>query len=981
MILKTPLNTFYKVFSDVTPPTNWLDLIVPGKNSYILLKVLKKPEAMLDLKDPKKFDASYGNIVWESFAGTGKGGNVHKLTIEISLKSEIKEEGVMRNMFQSIPTLQYEITDRVEKGLKGSFPVDTPLNKIVFADLITNNPLVSQIFFFNEAGNKSLMQKKRFHAFYLPQEPKDPEKALSFNIVDVPARNSFEVSITRSKTMDQILSFKRIFSKFVTIYLDNKEDIDSLYSSIIGDVRVKKVEKIKKTGKRADDLKAFDDDIFKAPYYARICQKMKQPYVIANDEVDDFVKKYGKEKILEFPLKYIDGKYVGSGRYYACEPREKDDTDDKYIYPTTINNRVTQLKHKDNSEENIKRMTAYEEKWPYIPCCITTINAKNSKIKAYLDWLKTGIIKVTGKKSTYVKTISDKPILPDQNGKLPEDLRILFSYDGDVEQTVRRYGIVNSPNSFLHCLERAFNPEYKSLSLPKRETHIQKLRRKILSDYSDVLGVVKQEAYDYTIAELERYMENTSLYFDPDIFIKLLEHVYKCNIFLYTVSSKSPRGEVSLPRYTEGYYYRQKDPEKRSVVIIKYEIPNAKWPYQCELIYDLRGKATFVIKDAKFNAVNIRAFKMYLDQYILDSNSISKIKEQIPSRFTAQATGQVIDFNGKTFGLSFGNVTLFVSPMAPLPIKMLDNIHSVSLKNAKSFIQLNSINIKGLSPDRKGLFLDLSSFDESYIPLEEPWDEDLPIINSSLYLLLSDQESKLKIYQRNRRIAQYLKEYSLLIYSTHNSISKKNFIVDKNYEYDYDSLDKILDINNPTLMRGGKLIVTSKEIRDKLIYYAKTTAYNDPNIKNVYKNKSAMINYYASTSDFTSRRDQLVFLGTETLVHWIEYTTNIQKNDIVNDFDYEMREGPYFYRNYRTTGDNIVMIQNVYEGELERAIYVVKIWKERGINMGFWVPKASEEDTNNILILKQDGKEQIGRGEFEVAEYPDGKYAAVLKFR
>lgn len=978
-MLKTRTKTFYKIYSNIIPPIKWLDLVVSGKQNYLLIKVLKIPEDSF----VKDVDDSYANIIWESFAGTTKGTKIHRLNLEVSLQSEIKEEGILKNLFQSLPALKYQITDRIEKAVKGEFSVNVPLDKIVFADLITNDPLISLMFFFNEAGDKSLMQKKRFHAFYYPQEPKEPDKALSFNVIDNISGTKFDISITRSKTIDQITNFKRVFAKFLSIYQEQKDDISNLYTSIIGQVKSKKKTQIKKTRKRVDALRSFNKDLFPSPFFARLCQKHKQPYVLESNKVANFVKEHGENKIVEFPMSYIDGRFVGSGIYYACEPREPTDKDG-LIFAGVLENTVTTTKQKNDTEEMKKKMSTYEEKFPYIPCCFKT--PSENKYANYLTWLETGIKTLTSKKSSYVKTIRDKAVSADQNAYLPEDIKLLFSYEGDVDKTIRRIGMINSPNSFLHCMEKAFNPEYKGIPVEKRERFIQKVRSKLVDEYSDVLSVVKQETYDMTLSEVETYINDTNTYFDPDMFVKLMEYVYGCNIFIYQVTPKKSKGEVVIPRHTEGYYYWNKDPMKPSVVIIKYAIPNFKWPFQCELVFDLRKKATFVIKDAKFNEVNIRAFKMALEQYKINSKTIEKIKDQSISPLIKKASFQVIDLNGKIFGMGFGKggnkITIITSPGAPLALSMQTSINSVNTKLALNFIETNSLQIKGLSEDKKGLFIQLDGFEEAYIPLETSLeDKNIPIIKSDLYIPIEEQESKLQIFQKNRKIAQYLKEYAVFLYVQKDfKLIKKNFIIDPDYTYDLDRLDKTLSINNSVMFKNGKLVVNSKDIRDKLINYTGIVAYNSPDLENRYKEGAIIENYYSTTSDFISRRNQLVFLGVEPIVQWIEFASNEAQNTITNEFDYDFREGPYFYRNYKLMGEKIVIIQNVYEGDLARAVYVAKVWKEKGVNMGFWVPK-SQTDNDNISIITPTGIERRGEGQYTILAYPDNKFAAVLELK
>ena len=116
-----------------------------------------------------------------------------------------------------------------------------------------------------------------------------------------------------------------------------------------------------------------------------------------------------------------------------------------------------------------------------------------------------------------------------------------------------------------------------------RNTNINNLLLKIRKSFATQEFAVycKQEMYDYTTDEIINKINNNDEYFDPKLFIRILEIKYNCNIFIFTRNNK---GQLILPRHIKGYYKIKN--KNKSVFIYEHmgsDTDRAEYP-QCEII-------------------------------------------------------------------------------------------------------------------------------------------------------------------------------------------------------------------------------------------------------------------------------------------------------------------------------------------------------------------------------------------------------------
>jgi hypothetical protein len=504
--------------------------------------------------------------------------------------------------------LQYEISNEKQTSIHAKFNITQPeggfvFNKAIFADLVTNVSIVSYFLYFNEEVNTSL-SKKRMGCYFKPNYTEFQSlgnKPLLF--VPMPGINDqkqqyLEVNIYRAHDISQVMAFYRMFEKVLLLYMANQQSIIKEYLEIIPSFKnylthekkkQTKKTKVKKTGQRADLLKTIHPEMFLTKYTS-ICQKHAQPYHMTKEEYDEKKEDFDTpDKVMEYP--------IGSGDYYACEPRDPSDKAKslEFIWPSLRENK--KLPNKD--------------KFPYLPCC-AKINQleKNSNLKKYLE--SVGKIqkntKHKQKKEMDYILGSNKILEEGRLGNLPFFLYELAKYVGypfivrekKKVLSLVRHGIHNSPDSILWCLEYALNSKFSLKDNESRQSIIQDTKNK-LSDEKFIIS--KGETVGYTRKQLITILNSENQYIDPDIFIRTLEKYYSSvygptSIIVFKVDNEYPQGELSIPRYSLFPLKRPINKNNKFVLIVKFENEShISYPYNCELIGDFNSK-TFVFSTA-----------------------------------------------------------------------------------------------------------------------------------------------------------------------------------------------------------------------------------------------------------------------------------------------------------------------------------------------------------------------------------------------
>jgi hypothetical protein len=379
--------------------------------------------------------------------------------------------------------------------------------------------------------------------------------------------------------------------------------------------------------------------------------------------------------------------------------------------------------------------------------------------------------------------------------------------------------------------------------------------------------------------------------------------------------------------------------------------------------------------------------------------------------FFEGATEQYIDDKGKTRLLNFENITLMTSPIPPLNLKVViqKKIIDASLQTALDFIEPRGLEIvskdgnetegiQGLwvkSKDRtSGLYYGYIPLIVSKEDLETLKNVEFTDINKNNPIRTDAEEySELSQFRRSRQTAEFLKSYTLYSYALSQEsgdvFDENNFTILPGHEYDIDSLGKRMDIkNNPVMFSKGKLIVTSPEMRDRLLAYLKVSILNnEPGIKNLIQKPHLSNARYQTISDFRSTDGQLIFTNTTGIARWIEGMKKSKYRKNISQYLRPDIEEPYFYRSLRIKQNQLVIIQNVAEGDISNAKIVSMKWAKDRVNIGYDLQIKSQVDAKKVdsysyTIYTEKGiASDIKKKSKETASvilYDDGSYGAIL---
>lgn len=573
-------NFTYKVYKNLKPLPEWLDIQhVSAFESIIYFYVLDTPDAIKLDEDMYRIGSwSENHVIRVDSRGT----TTYFDTIIEKLKNTSRNLG-------SKTISNFEIIEQSRYETRGKFSVrNQTFNKAIFAELMLNDPTFSY-FLIADESKKSILDKKRFVFYHKSLDSTKDDITITMTDFITDKISHVDVRISRAKDENQIYQFMMIFKYLFGLYLEKIDSVINLYTGLFKKVNFKKygrtiVEKHAdvKTGKRLKLLELHNPEAFKIGGYSSKCQpKRRQPYLVnkndlekvkaklASAEPKELGKELEKHGLLNWP--------EGSDDWYACYPREDDDDEKKHIWPGLI-------KQKEKASNYYK--------YPSLPCCFivdqfTKKGAKTTK--------KTDVVDEKDDDNFERPLSSNKNVPRGRYAELPYYIQLVailseyksVEYRNKTFLPILRYGVVDSPSSFVHCMERAFNHKYSLLSLENKKAQVENILGKIFEKDDEWFVVCRQEMYADSYSYIREKLVEKNNYIDPDLYVNLFSKYYDCNIIVFKVDKDHPKGELSLPNYASAYLSYKFNPKTETVVIIKTQ---NKSIYQCELVVKYENK-------------------------------------------------------------------------------------------------------------------------------------------------------------------------------------------------------------------------------------------------------------------------------------------------------------------------------------------------------------------------------------------------------
>lgn len=943
-------NNYFKISKEYNPFPKWNETL----NDYIILRVNEK----INPRIIKVENYSVSYIYIED--------NLPVVKMIINLSNQnISNNEYVNQVFKCIDNPK--ILNIKENLLKGVYTIQKQsFDKYVFSDMVLNNPIFSKILNINEKDVASKTKSELYIYLNHPIHGIITANLIEYISEDVESEPFIKVHIIRARNMEGVLAFQETLSKLFVIYNNEYDDIIKEYRKYIPSFGKKDII-LKEEKKKILRLGDVNPEILDIPkedklkiVYTRMCDNI--PRVVSEEEAIEL----NKNNILT--MKYPKDDLNFKQNYYVC------DEHGEYKYPGLTKNKFPS-----------------KDKVIGLPCCYKEDHSKKNSI--YKRYYETEDVKDVKKIISQKMIISNKFVGVTSTGILPKNILTFFETIDPINE-YRRTGMTKSENSFIECVLEAMNIgifQNITTDTKDRQEFVKNERLNRLSKLS-LTGICRQEIYTKSVEEIHEYVKGNE-YFDPKIFIRLLEEAYKCNIFIFDRENVE-NGEMTLPNFSKNYLKYENNNPYIFIYINPGNVADvAEYP-QCELIIRFsEGKSKYSFEYDEIVSIQIK--KMYDNlslSYIFNKN-VNNIKFGIKNYYNSQENfiNQLIDVNGKTriLYIKFKGskiVSLITDPIPPLPIPEVNKKESFTILNklnisdamifAKEYyININKQVIKdGFVKQLVGTYGNINVS----IPIEDTTNiKGLEVTNELFFI--ENTESVMDIYNKNKKYAKYIIEYAYWLLSNYINnkkitlpISDKDLdiFIKENIEiipsFKYKSVNKIFSYKSGVL-NNNKLVLLNKETLDRLYYVLKLGIVRNMNKIIDYHNYKTIDGYFEDINDLDTYPNQVILYGTFSVEKWInekriEYKL-YNRVKIDNTLNEEFLNSPYFFKNNNISENDIYLAQNT--NSLNNCMNIAKNWVINKYNIGnlddnenlefYECTLYAYESASNIKIYNIDG--------------------------
>jgi len=339
------------------------------------------------------------------------------------------------------------------------------------------------------------------------------------------------------------------------------------------------------------------------------------------------------------------------------------------------------------------------------------------------------------------------------------------------------------------------------------------------------------------------------------------------------------------------------------------------------------------------------------------------------------------------------DLSLMTSPIPPLDFPLTKKITEVSLRVALGFIKQKGLKITlqdgNDTQGIQGLWIETSEENPGiyygYIPIEVSKSiKEIPYADKN-DPFRTDSSSDLSDFRQSRKIAEFLKQYTLFSYAKDpENFGEDSFVVIPDHVYDIASLNKRLTLDTDVMYQDQKLIVPSEETRRRLLSFLRVSLINDnPGVMKM-KDATTMDGFYQTISDFRTTDNQLVFVNKNGLLRWRHEHSRIEHNTKVTNITNETLSEPYFYRNPKIRKDQLMIVQNVVDGNMDNAISVSYKWLKDHINIGYRPSVPNNVNDISYVVYSDMGEiekvKRVTKESVSLLRYENDSYAALLFF-
>lgn len=971
--------------------------------------------------------ADYFALPREAFSVVVYHLDTNYLTIESDKRSDA---GLLRFLKDALPSLDFEAGKEVK--VKGDFKIwGVEFEETSFLDMVLLESLMN-VYLYVEENTTPFAMKRRLDVHYrsiysdilesssLTEEayisnsasvsvtltPKVAEKEEVVEIFDfsrntstkgvLPAASSYlQVIITQAESYNTVKQFVAIFRLLFQHYLDTRTAKIVRYRRLIPELvnlpallggrkkqteeRSPRVGSSQSLSKRSSsvllDLQEKAPELFVRDY-SRECQTAKlQPILLKPNELDAWLSANvgpdgKKRQAMPFSKSHLT---LSTPDYYFVCPHDNDP------YPGLKEN--CRLENK--------------EEYPYLPCCFKTDQmapSSNSKYQNFVNGHRPNCKE--GAKAEHL-IVTGAILGPGRAAKLPLAIEnVLKRYDENAEHMVR-IGVVNSPNSLLHCVCTAVDdPNYRAaVDIAAKELYVTRLRNHMLAMIKPAL--LRQEFYDSTEEEIRNELADARVFFDPFLFYRAVEETFNVNIYVFklpvsNISSEANPGSLEVPR-SKGFHTRPVRKYRATVVLVKVEDDSNENP-QCEVIAEQGEGGTLTVLFGESMAKICHTVLTDMAKTITWSvnpdftslvahSNIYYFVDHL-EMFKLPAVKQYVDNDGKMRGLVLDvlgeSMTVVTIPSQPenLPTLLASELSLASTETVSKVLGAPSAVTKDAAGYVTGLWFQLLDvkFGEyvpvvSVAPTREFAELELgppnPLTANMGVVSLTSRLTKLR-HTLNIivQLVRWLYEVARLqndkttpaAFATNYLSMNVGEVVDSSSYYDLSRLQRRLPrvstveegISSlstvlPTLFGNGRIIMYSKTFSDRI--YKMLQDYNALHFGDLPKPPEFIANFFESEDDFLKVPASKLFVNEKDLAAWLS-SVNLSKSSKYMMIRRKIEVGlsftmdPYLYLD---EDGKIFIVQNVIGGNLRKVLTLTTHWDSYKINIGSDPPSSGSE--------------------------------------
>ena len=585
--------------------------------------------------------------------------------------------------------------------------------------------------------------------------------------------------------------------------------------------------------------------------------------------------------------------------------------------------------------------------------------------------------------------------------------RYTESLSNTIQGILHGYGDITDHVDESRASDEAEREQSRRRRDAREEEWIRSTRAELCTE--EFYAVARQSIYDWSYEKYCQYIVDVNKYLDPELFTPIVELIFGCQIYVFYNRGKTT--ELRFPRHTQNYMMNfpsrpgiptvvmynhwgansDRSTFPRSEVILRSlesQPKNRRWVFGAREISS--GEK---VVDPLYRCV-VDIAKKIQESWSLNRKDHGGVNFELIEPNNSRPIAQLIDPYGKCRRVDMRTIvdsvetdfSILCLPNKPQSYKLIPEgtpVIRVELDVALAIADALKFRVIGqnVDIDDQAVAIVFRPSPGSHIQFRTklmiPIIPCAPLIDIR-YMDLGEldsvqrvNKSELDHYNTNKRLARFIQDYSLYLYSTFLNDSNLSptlsnlveFINDRTNTipgFEYGLVMKSYSLENG-LFHEGKLIFSSDEMKRRIVYFIRVFTTNNSKKLMSYYLRSNIESYYLDLSDLDKTIDSTLIEGTDTLLKWIQ----VQKSSvytIVKSVQPESTQ-PFFMISEELNDGNPFMVQNAEAhglAGLDQAINISANWIKERRNIAFEADISLQGHYNGKVYMTD------GNGSFDL---------------